>query len=67
MPCVVVLSGYKTARPVDYDIYVGLSVFSNAAECLFLFHDIDTTQVYILQLKGVSNVILQPGCHAINP
>ncbi len=64
-PCVVVLFGYKTARPVGCNISVGLSVFSNAADCLFLFHDIDTTQVYILQSKGVFNAILPSGTHEL--
>ena len=60
-PCVVILFGYKTARPIGCNISVGLSVFSNSADCLFLFHDIDTTQVYILQSKGVFNAVLPPG------
>ena len=64
-PCVVVLFGYKTARPVRCNISVGLSVFSNAADCLFLFHDIDTTQVYILQSKGVFNAFLPHGLHEL--
>ncbi len=64
-PCVVILFGYKTARPVGCNISVGLSVFSNAADCLFLFHDIDTTQVYILQSKGVFNAILPSGSHEL--
>ena len=58
IPCVVILFGYMTARPVECNISVGLSVFSNAADCLFLFHDIDTTQVYILQSKGAFNAML---------
>ena len=57
-PCVVILFGYKTTRPVSCNISVGLSVFSNAADCLFLFHDIDTTAVYILQSKGVFKGLL---------
>ena len=65
-PCVVILFGYKTARPVGCNISVGLSVFSNAADCLFLFHDIDTTQVYILQSKGVFNAVLPSGSPEIS-
>ena len=64
-PCVVILFGYKTARPTGCNISVGLSVFSNAADCLFLFHDIDTTQVYVLQSKGVFNAILPSGLHEL--
>ena len=62
-PCVVVLFGYRSPRPSLCNISVGLSVFSNAADCLFLFHDLDSTQVYILQSKGVFNDLLPPGCH----
>ena len=65
IPCVVILFGYRTARPAGCNISVGLSVFSNTADCLFLFHDIDTTQVYILQSKGVFNAILPPGLHEL--
>ena len=59
-PCVIVLFGYKTAYPTECNISVGLSVFSNAADCLFLFHDVDTSQVYILQTKGAFNGLLPP-------
>jgi len=61
-PCVIVLFGYKSARPLMCNVSVGLSVFINAADCLFLFHDIDTTQVYIFQSKGRFNAVLPPGC-----
>ncbi len=64
-PCVIVLFGYKSARPSQCNVSVGLSVFSNAADCLFLFHDIDTTQVYIFQSKGRFNAVLPPGCREI--
>lgn len=47
------------------NVSVGLSVFSNAADCLFLFHDIDTTQVYIFQSKGIFNAVLPSGCREI--
>lgn len=64
-PCVIVLFGYRSARPSMCNVSVGLSVFSNAADCLFLFHDIDTTQVYIFQSKGRFNAVLPPGCREI--
>lgn len=64
-PCVIVLFGYKSARPSMCNVSVGLSVFSNAPDCLFLFHDIDTTQVYILQSKGRFNAVLPRGRHEI--
>ena len=65
IPCVVILFGYKASRPIGCNISVGLAVFSNAADCLFLFHDIDTTQVYILQSKGVFNAVLPSGSHKV--
>ena len=64
-PCVVILFGYKNLRPAMCNISVGLSVFSNASDCLFLFHDIDTTQVYILQSKGKFNALLPSGCREV--
>ena len=64
-PCIIILFGYRSARPWMCNVSVGLSVFSNAPDCLFLFHDIDTTQVYILQSKGKFNALLPLGCHEI--
>lgn len=64
-PCVVILFGYKTSRPVQANISVGLSVFSHATDCLFLFHDIDTTVVYVLQSKGKFSEILPAGYREI--
>lgn len=64
-PCVVILFGYKSLRPAMCNISVGLSVFSSAPDCLFLFHDIDTTQVYILQSKGKFNALLPSGCREV--
>ena len=64
-PCVIILFGYKPSRPAHANISVGLSVFSNATDCLFLFHAIESTQVYILQSKGKFNEVLPPGCHEL--
>ena len=64
-PCVVILFGHKTFRPANANISVGLSVFAHTTDCLFLFHDIDSTQVYILQSKGRYNKLLAPGCHEL--
>ena len=50
--CVVVLFGYKPSRPIGCNVSVGLSVFSHAPDCLFLFYDIDTSQTFVLQAKG---------------
>ena len=64
-PCVIVLFGYKTAHPIECNISVGLSIFSNAADCLFLFHDVDTSQVYVLQSKGAFSGLLPPDTHEL--
>ncbi|KAL8787042.1 MAG: hypothetical protein Q9195_007947 [Heterodermia aff. obscurata] len=64
-PSVIVLFGYKTAYPINCNISAGLSVFSNAADCLFLFHDVDTSQVYVLQSKGAFNGLLPPKAHEL--
>ena len=61
IPCVIILFGYKTSRPAEANISVGLSVFSHASDCLFLFHDVDSTQVYILQAKGKFKELLPSG------
>ena len=63
-PCIIVLFGYRNSRrprPSSCNVSVGLSVFSNAADFLFLFHDIDMAEVFLLQLKGKFNAILPHG------
>jgi hypothetical protein len=59
--CIIVIFGYKTTRPTSCNVSVGLSVFSAAPHCLFLFHDIDNEEVYLLQSKGAFNEILPKG------
>lgn len=59
--CVIILFGYKTPRPMGCNISIGLSVFGTTSDCLFLFHDVDTGQVYILQSKGYFNAVLPAG------
>ena len=59
--CIIVLFGYKHGRPLDCNISVGLSIFSTAPDCLFLFHDVDSEVVYMLQSKGVFNELLPKG------
>lgn len=59
---IIILFGYKTTRPVQCNISVGLSVFSTTPDCLFVFHDIDSGEAYVLQSKGAFNVLLPVGC-----
>jgi hypothetical protein len=59
--CIIVLFGYKCQKPVDCNISVGISIFGMAPDCLFLFHDIASGMVSILQSKGVFNKLLPNG------
>jgi hypothetical protein len=59
--CVVVIFGYKARKPTSCNVSVGLSMFSAAPDCLFLFHDIDTEEIYVLQSKGTFNELLPAG------
>jgi hypothetical protein len=59
--CIIVLFGYKCDKPVDCNISVGISIFGMAPDCLFLFHDIASGTVSILQSKGVFNKLLPSG------
>lgn len=58
--CIVVLFGFENdyCQPGDLDVSTGISVFSLASDALYLFHDIPTGQVYILQAKGVFKTLL---------
>jgi len=60
--CVIVLFGRMPARPVECNISVGLSVFAAAPDCLFLFHDVSTGRLRILQCKGCFNVFIPREC-----
>lgn len=53
MSCVVVVFG-STMRgpPASCNISVGIATYALAPDCLFLFHDIDTSTLSILQAKG---------------
>jgi hypothetical protein len=59
--CIIVLFGYKCQKPVDCNISVGISIFGMTPDCLFLFHDIASGMVSILQSKGVFNKLLPNG------
>jgi len=58
---IIVLFGYKYQKPVDCNISVGISIFGMAPDCLFLFHDVSSGVVSILQSKGVFNALLPKG------
>lgn len=50
--CVIVLFGYAQRSPFDCNVSVGSSVFAVAPHCLFLFHDVRSDRVFVLQGKG---------------
>ncbi|KAL8997689.1 MAG: hypothetical protein Q9169_003096 [Polycauliona sp. 2 TL-2023] len=56
--CVVILFGIRPPRPSHCNISVGQAVFAAAPDCAFLFHDVKTEEVYILQCKGCFRALL---------
>ena len=56
--CVVILFSARPRRPVDCNISVGQAVFAVAPDCAFLFHDVNTEEIYILQCKGCFRSLL---------
>lgn len=50
--CVIVLFGYLPHLPLNLNTSVGISVFAVAPNCLFLFHDVESNTIYVLQHKG---------------
>ncbi|EXJ53400.1 uncharacterized protein A1O5_13389, partial [Cladophialophora psammophila CBS 110553] len=50
--CVIILFGHRKPKPEDCNISVGVSLFALVPDCLFLFHDVKTHEVFVLQSKG---------------
>lgn len=50
--CVVVLFGSLPHKPCLLNTSVGISLFAVTPNCLFLFHDVDSGMIYVLQHKG---------------
>lgn len=59
--CIVVVFGEAVKPPSQMDVSVGTAVFAAGPNCLFLFHDVLTGTVYILQCKGCFNRLLPLG------
>ena len=55
---IVVCAGHATKTPALCNISVGKSVFAVAPDCMFVFHDVPTEKVYILQCKGRFKALL---------
>ncbi|KAI4187904.1 MAG: hypothetical protein LQ346_005415 [Caloplaca aetnensis] len=56
--CVVILFSARPSQPSNCNISVGQAVFAVAPDCAFLFHDVSTEEVYILQCKGCFRALL---------
>lgn len=50
--CVIILFGYPQSSPFRCNISVGMSVFAVAPHCIFLFSDVITGMIFVLQAKG---------------
>lgn len=58
--CITIIFGdIGLRRPNMCNISVGISVFAVVPNCIFLFQDIITGNIYILQCKGIFNSLLQ--------
>jgi hypothetical protein len=52
-PCIIVVFGdVRSGRPAACDISVGVAIYGVVPDCIFLFHDVPTGIVRILQAKG---------------
>lgn len=61
-PCVIVVFGdVRSGRPAACDISVGVAIYAVVPDCIFLFHDVTTGVVRILQAKGRFKQLLPKG------
>lgn len=58
---IVIFGNSSNAKPLDADISVGIAIYAQAADSLFLFHDFHTGTIYILQAKGCFTSLLPSG------
>ncbi len=61
-PCVIIVFG-DTSRgpPAACNISVGIAIYAVVPDCLFLFHDIPTGIVRVMQVKGNFRELLSAG------
>jgi hypothetical protein len=61
-PCIIVVFGdVRSGRPAACDISVGVAIYGVVPDCIFLFHDVPTGIVRILQAKGRFKQLLPKG------
>ena len=57
--CITAIFGAAGQRgPSSCNISVGISVFAVVPNCVFLFNDVSSGEIYILQCKGIFNSLL---------
>ncbi|KAI9779999.1 MAG: hypothetical protein M1816_003281 [Peltula sp. TS41687] len=59
--CVVIMFGIPPYAPSLLNVSVGTAVFAASPNCLFLFHNVFTGDLYILQCKGSFKSLLRAG------
>jgi hypothetical protein len=57
--CVVIVVGTRRGLPSDCNISVGVSVFAVVPDCLFIYQDVNSGKLYVLQCKGRFTEILE--------
>lgn len=58
--CVLIVFGYRVHMPALCNISVGVALFGMASDAVFLFHDIDTQELFIFQAKGCFSYLRGP-------
>lgn len=57
-PCILIIFGWRPAKPLDVNISVGYPLLAVAPHSLVLFHDIVTDEVWPLAAKGCFEALL---------
>jgi hypothetical protein len=67
--CVIIVFGSTTAGPPgSCDVSVGVAAYAVSPNCLFLFHDVATGRLSVLQAKGCFKFLVEtPGSTSVQP
>lgn len=67
-PCVIIVFGSSsTGSPAKCNISVGIATFAVVPDCLFLFHDLESDVVRLMQAKGRFKNLSSVNDHRSNP
>ncbi|KEF53867.1 uncharacterized protein A1O9_10269 [Exophiala aquamarina CBS 119918] len=67
-PCVIIVFGSSsTGSPANGNISVGIATFAVVPDCLFLFHDLESDVVRLMQAKGRFKNLVSVNNHRSNP